>query len=313
MTKQYSNDTSDYEFDVPKRNFNNDSEGLYRAQEIVSPYPIENGRYEKKFSSPYPQRKYYKRDKDFTPEERSKILARVSEVGATRAADEFGTRRWVIMQWLDNLEKFGSIDHPKYKNKKNKNKKRGFSPQKNSEKNSEPKKISHSISDSSNEDNKILENQDKIKTEAQIPDFKDFEFNFEGLTEQESQQEPQPEKPQEKIIPARIKLKTSDDFSPEEREKILKLSDEIGVTKAALQVHAKLDVIKYWRKIRKKAAKVQKVKPADPVDPIVAENQVLKSKRLELQKEIQELTEKILNSIGDNDTRQYSQEIYYSV
>ena len=71
MTKQYNSGKNlDFdELDIPKHKFNSDNEGLYRAQEIVSPYQIEKGQYEKKFS--LHQRKYYKRDKDFTPEERS--------------------------------------------------------------------------------------------------------------------------------------------------------------------------------------------------------------------------------------------------
>ena len=262
MTKQYK--TNFDEFNVPKRKFNNDNDGLYRAQEIVSPHPIETGRYEKNFSST--KRKYYKRDKDFTPEERSQILARVSEVGATRAADEFGTRRWVIMQWLDNLEKFGVIDHPNHKNKKYKNKKHSFVPQKNSSDNS-------------------LGKEDK----TQKPDFKDFKFNFEGISEQDEQ----PVKTQENIS-LKAKLKTSSDFTLEERIEILKLADKIGIKKAALEVHTKIDVIKYWRKLSRKSAKSQ------PAVSLIAENKLLKAKLADLKEQMNELTEKILSSISNN-------------
>ena len=286
MTKQYNGKKLNLDFDeldAPKRRFNNDNDGLYRAQEIVSPYQVEGRRREKNFSSP--KRKYYKRDKDFTPEERSKILARVSEVGATRAADEFGTRRWVIMQWLDNLEKFGAIDHPKHKNKKIKNKNRNFP-----EKNSAPKKFSDDIK---------VRKEEKI--EAEIPDFKNFKFNFDGIISdvsdviEQDEQDKQPVKTQEQEndIPLRIKKKTSNDFTLEERDKILKLSYEIGIKKAALQVHTKVDVIKYWRKLSKKASKAQN----QHVDPLVAENKILKDKILELKGQIKELTEKILLSI----------------
>ena len=263
------------ELDIPKHKFNSDNEGLYRAQEIVSPYQIEKGQYEKKFS--LHQRKYYKRDKDFTPEERSKILARVKQVGATRAADEFGTRRWVIMQWLDNIEKFGSIDHPKHKDKKYKNKKRNI------EKQNFVKKDKFAPK--------------KIETEAEIPKFKDFKFNFEDFIEQEAKQDEQlvlsTEAP--KKIP--LKLKTSNDFTPEERREILKLSDEIGIKKAALEAHTKIDVIKYRRKMRKKTEEVQ-VQTKQPAYSPVDENKFLKNKIVDLQKQIKELTEKIFNSVG---------------
>ena len=80
MTRQYDNDHND---------------NLYSVQGIVTPYTNNYVQRDRNSSSPK-WRKHYKVDKDFTPAERKKILARVSEVGATRAADEFGTRRWVI-------------------------------------------------------------------------------------------------------------------------------------------------------------------------------------------------------------------------
>ncbi len=276
MAKEYND-----EFDVPRRKFNNDSEGLYRAQEIVSPYPVETGRYEKKFLPP--KRRFYKRDKDFTPAQRAQILARVSEVGATRAADEFGTRRWVIMQWLDNLEKFGSVDNPNDKNQKYKNKKRGFEKQNFAHKKFSPRK----------EAVKHEEKPEVKEIEEKIPDFQDFKFNFDDILSQEAA----PVETQEKIPE---KLKTSDDFTLEERRKILELSDEIGIKNAALQVHTKIDVIKYWRKLRKNAAKIQPKKTSQPVetDPLVAENEILKAKIADLEAEEKKLTEKVLMSIG---------------
>jgi len=278
MAKEYND-----EFDVPRRKFNNDSEGLYRAQEIVSPYPVETGRYEKKFLPP--KRRFYKRDKDFTPAQRAQILARVSEVGATRAADEFGTRRWVIMQWLDNLEKFGSVDNPndKSKNQKYKNKKRGFEKQNFEHKKFSPRK----------EAAKHEKKSEVKEIEEKIPDFQDFKFNFDDILSQEAA----PVETQEKIPE---KLKTSDDFTLEERRKILELSDEIGIKNAALQVHTKIDVIKYWRKLRKNAAKIQPKKTSQPVetDPLVAENEILKAKIADLEAEEKKLTEKVLMSIG---------------
>ena len=297
MAKQYNEKKSDFdEFDVPtKRRFGNNSEGLYRAQEIVSPYPIDNVRYEKNFSS-HPK-KYYKRDKDFTPEERSQILARVSEVGATRAADEFGTRRWVIMQWLDNLERFGAIDNPKQKNKKYKNKKRSFIksiPQKTIIDNPEPEY----------DEEEKLEETTTTKNEANIPDFTNFEFKFDGLLQQEEQQE-QPVQMQNdndnlenqtEISSAKINLKRSEDFSLEERTKILALSDKIGIKNAAIQVHTKPDVIKYWKKCRKNSAKNQKV---NSVVSLADENEILKKKLVDLRKQIAELTGEFLNSVGE--------------
>ena len=280
MAKEYND-----EFDVPRRKFNNDSEGLYRAQEIVSPYPVETGRYEKKFLPP--KRRFYKRDKDFTPAQRAQILARVSEVGATRAADEFGTRRWVIMQWLDNLEKFGSVDNPndKNKNQKYKNKKRGFEKQNPAHKKFSPRKesIKHE------EKTEVKEIEDKI------PDIQDFKFNFDDILAQKD--EPVETLEAQEKIPE--KLKTSEDFTLEERRKILELSDEIGIKNAALQVHTKVDVIKYWRKLRKNSQNIKQEKKIQPVDvdPLVAENEILKAKLAELKAEEKELTEKVLMSI----------------
>lgn len=262
--------TKSEEYNVLKRNFNNESDGLYRAQEIVSPYPVEIGRYERKFLSP--KRKYYKRDKDFTPEERSKILARVSEVGATRAADEFGTRRWVIMQWLDNLEKFGSIDNPTHKNKKNKNKKRGFTKQ-------------NFVSEKSRES---LKHQAKTeKTNAKVPELKleDFEFNFDDILEANNLTVE---------IKEELPLKTSSDFSLEERAKVLDLASKIGIKKAAIEAHTKIDTIKYWRKISKKNTNIQ---PSTPINPIVAENKILKAQIADLETQKKELSEQILISL----------------
>ena len=277
MAREYSD-----EFNAPRRNFNNnDSDGLYRAQEIVSPYPVEKGRYEKKFlQSP---RRFYKRDQDFTPEQRAQILARVSEVGATRAADEFGTRRRIIMQWLDNLEKFGSIDNPKDKNKKYKNKKRGFEKQNFAHKKFYPHKES-------------IEREKKTeikRIEAEVPDFHDFKFNFDDILVQKAE----PLETQKKIP---VKLKTSDDFTLEERSEIIKLSDEIGIKNAALKVHTKIDVIKYWRKLRKNAAKSksEKIQQYVDTDPLTAENEILKAKLAALKAEAKKLTEKVLMSIG---------------
>ncbi|MBR2208949.1 MAG: hypothetical protein IJ859_09115 [Synergistaceae bacterium] len=297
MTKQYNNGKKlnlDFdELDAPKRRFNNDNDGLYRAQEIVSPYQVEDRRREKNFSSP--KRKYYKRDKDFTPEERSKILARVSEVGATRAADEFGTRRWVIMQWLDNLEKFGAIDHPKNKNKKYKNKKHGFATQNFEDK----RKIQGSTPKlETKKENARVE----TKIDTQVSDFEDFELNFEeilGQVEQSVKHVPtQEENKNGNSSEEETILKESKDFTLEERKKILDLADKIGMKKAALQAHTKIDALKYWRKMANKSAKI-KSKETQPVDvnPLEAENESLKAKVADLKEQIKELTVKIFASM----------------
>ncbi len=45
-----------------------------------------------------------KKTKDFTLEERERILQRVEEVGMSQAAREFNTTRWVIMNWRDKTK-----------------------------------------------------------------------------------------------------------------------------------------------------------------------------------------------------------------
>ena len=52
-----------------------------------------------------------KKSKDFTPEEREIIVARTEIIGATRAAREFHTTRWVIMNWCDNVAKSKVTNH----------------------------------------------------------------------------------------------------------------------------------------------------------------------------------------------------------
>ncbi|MBR1486260.1 MAG: hypothetical protein IJ597_03290 [Synergistaceae bacterium] len=276
MTKQYSKDHND---------------NLYIAQDILLPYSADYGRRDRNFSSAR-RRRFYKVDKDFTPEERTKILARVSEVGATRAADEFGTRRWVIMQWLDNLEKFGSIDNPKHKNKNNnsnnKNKKRGFD-----------KKEQNSVSKKTSVPQAQRNEQDfskKSEIEDQNNDFKNFEFNFDEIL-QEKEKAAKPGEVKEVKKNSSNVMKTSEDFTLEQRNEILKLSDEIGIKRAALQAHTKIDVIKYWRKIRKNKTDLP-IKKEDTVSSIENENEILKIKAAELDAEVKKLTEELNKKIS---------------
>ena len=276
MTKQYSKDHND---------------NLYIAQDILLPYSADYGRRDRNFSSAR-RRRFYKVDKDFTPEERTKILARVSEVGATRAADEFGTRRWVIMQWLDNLEKFGSIDNPKHKNKNNnsnnKNKKRGFD-----------KKEQNSVSKKTSVPQAQRNEQDfskKSEIEDQNNDFKNFEFNFDEIL-QEKEKAAKPGEVKEVKKNSSNVMKTSEDFTLEQRNEILKLSDEIGIKRAALQAHTKIDVIKYWRKIRKNKTDLP-IKKEDTVSSIETENEILKIKAAELDAEVKKLTEELNKKIS---------------
>lgn len=277
MTKQNNTEASNFdEFDFPRRRF--DTGALAGVQDIVSPYPMDNGRYNNNRRFSAPPRRYYKRGNDFTPEERSKILARVSEVGATRAADEFGTRRWVIMQWLDNLEKFGTIDNPKQKNQKNKNRKRKFSKRdfesqsKKTQENSPP-----ALPVSEHKRKKVKKEKIEPKTVSQ--EIKNFEFDFSDILTKPVQEIPN------------LKLKESKDFSLAERDDIMRLSDEIGIKNAALQANTKIETIKYWRKLRKKAAK-EKTQMPTPDDSIVTENEKLKAKLAKLSAEVKKLTKK---------------------
>ena len=296
MTRQYENDHND---------------DLYSVQGIVMPYRNDYGRRERNFSSPK-WRKHYKVDKDFTPAERTKILARVSEVGATRAADEFGTRRWVIMQWLDNLEKFGSIDNPNQKSKnsnyKDKDKKHSFDREKQNQ-----NFVNKEISADSNQQQQNFSqetNIDKILENGKS-NFQNFEFNFDAvLNETETQKTEGTVKPAEtKKISANTttKLKTSEDFTQQQREEILKLSDKIGIKEAALQAQTKIDVIKYWRKNRKKNTVLQTKKQTpitnkrtikkDAFSSLEAENEFLKAEVVKLETEIKKLTKELNGKI----------------
>ena len=76
-----------------------DKDNKKRAEEIVSTaLPREPAKRSYRHKKP-------KKGKNFTPEERANILARVRKVGVARAAEEAGTTTWVIMKWLDRMER----------------------------------------------------------------------------------------------------------------------------------------------------------------------------------------------------------------
>ena len=93
-----------------------------RAQEIVSPYPVYRpaDSYSNNNANQHYPRRYFRRERDFTPEERAKVLARVREVGVTKAADEFNTTKGVVMRWLDNQDRPENFDNNNRRFNKNK-------------------------------------------------------------------------------------------------------------------------------------------------------------------------------------------------
>lgn len=171
-----------------------------RAQEIVSPDFVASSQNSVK-RLPF-KRAVMKKHKDFTPEERAKILARVKKIGVTEAAREAGTTKGVIMNWLENMER-----------------------------------TMESVPQESLPETRTLtqlaqaETQNtSISSEAKNTTTEEGNQNMNAKTQNAEN----------------TQLKKSEDFTPEEKARILARAQKIGTIKAAEEAGTTMWVVRAW-------------------------------------------------------------------
>lgn len=92
MAENVGHEHDDTSFEVgPSRKYFREN-NWQRAQEIVSSKPM----------TKFPVKA--KKSRDFSPEEKSAIIARVREIGVTKAALEAGTTKWIVLNWLERMK-----------------------------------------------------------------------------------------------------------------------------------------------------------------------------------------------------------------
>ena len=82
-------------------------DNFHQVQSIVSMFPLETqqDRRDRPHDKPYDKYHRYRKPRtNFSDEERTSIMHRVSIVGAERAAEEAGTTTKVIMSWLKRID-----------------------------------------------------------------------------------------------------------------------------------------------------------------------------------------------------------------
>ncbi len=252
---------------IPKKSLIDDN--YQRAQEIVSmPHGSKNYGY-----------KSFRRD--FSPDEREKILRRVSQVGVKQAADEYGASLNVVKGWLKELDR--AIEEPV------KTPKETAQPETETE-----TKLSKDFSEK--EKAKILERAKETSITQAAKEANTTYWVIRKWILKQSKKENKPAKKTKETQTSEKKV-----FLPEERAVIVKDADKIGLLKAAAKYNVSWQAINAWKYYAKpvedeqpvEEVSVEEIAQEEAAKNLEIENQILKKKAEMLVKEFNRLKKAI--------------------